>query len=320
MAQPLQTFDSYDAIGNREDLSDIIYNISPMETPCLSSWGRGVATSTKHEWQNDELVAASDSNAVIEGDIATHDSIAATARRFNWTQISDKVVVIAGTQDAVDKAGRRSELAYQLSKRAKELKRDMEATITRNKPIEDGDGSTARTLGSFETWISANEDRGTNGLHATDTTVGQPDLAAAPTDGTLRALTESMVKGVIKSCWTEGGDPGMLVCGPFNKQAVSAFTGNSTRFDKGEDKRLVSAIDVYVSDFGDHRIVPNRFSRGETLLVCDPRYWSVDYLRGFRQWPLAKDGDTEKRQLLVEYTLRSSQQKASGVVADLTIS
>jgi hypothetical protein len=112
----------------------------------------------------------------------------------------------------------------------------------------------------------------------------------------------------------------MIVAGPFNKQSVSAFTGNSTRFDRGEDKRLVSAIDVYVSDFGDHRIVPNRFSRDRSLLVCDPRYWSVDYLRGFRQWPLAKTGDAETRQLLVEYTLRSSQAKASGIVADLTTS
>ncbi len=181
MAQPTETFDSYDAIGNREDLSDIIYNISPMETPCLQAWGRGVATATRHDWQTDELVAASDSNAVVEGFDATNDNVPPTGRLNNYTQISDKVVVIAGTQDAVDKAGRRSELAYQLSKRAKELKRDMEATITSRKPREDGDGSSVpRTLAGYETWMFDSPDGNSNRA-----TAGTPGAEAANSQGLL---------------------------------------------------------------------------------------------------------------------------------------
>jgi hypothetical protein len=151
-------------------------------------------------------------------------------------------------------------------------------------------------------------------------TNGTPDTTAAVTDGTARALLESMLKDVIQKVWVAGGDGTLIICGPFNKQTISTFSGNSTRFDKGEDKSLVAAIDVYVSDFGSHRIVPNRFSRGETVLVVTPSLWSVDYLRPFKQKPLAVTGDSEKRLMNVEYTLRCSNMNGSGAVSDLTTS
>ena len=147
-----------------------------------------------------------------------------------------------------------------------------------------------------------------------------PDDDAQRTDGTQRAFAEADLKEVIRECWQEGGDPSVIMVGPFNKQALSAFSGNTTRFDRSEDMRLVTAVDVYVSDFGEHRVVPNRFSRDRTALVLTPRMWSVDYLRGFRQTPLAKTGDAEKRMLLAEYTLRANNPYASGPVADLTTS
>jgi len=319
MAEFGETLDSYTAVGNREDLSDIIYNISPTETPFMMMAGRGNASSTLHEWQIDTLAAAATDNAVIEGDeVTTGDSIGLTTRLGNRTQISDKVIVISGTQEAVDKAGRKSELAYQLAKKAKELKRDMETTLTQNQAAATGDATTAALLGSLEAWYTTNDSRG--GGAGAEGGHSAPGVIAAATDGDTRALTESMVKDVIRTTWDAGGDPTVLMSGPFNKQQISGFTGASTRFDRGEDKRLVAAIDVYVSDFGEHRVIPNRFSRDRTLHVLTPRLFSVDFLRSFRQHPLAKTGDAEKRQLIVEYTLKVANEAGSGVVADLTTS
>lgn len=315
MAQPTNTFSTYDAIGIREDLADVIYNIAPMETPFQTMAGRGKAGQTYHEWQTDTLAAAA-TNQVIEGDEATLDAVVATARIGNYCQISDKTAVITGTEEVVNKAGRKSEMAYQLTKKSKELKRDQEFALTQNQASVAGDDTTARSLGSFESWITTNDNRASDGSDGGFSA----GIVAAPTDGTQRALLESSMKSVLQACWTAGGDPTVLMPGPFNKTVISGFTGHSTRTDRGEDKRLVAAIDVYVSDFGTHRVVPNRFSRDRSLLVISPRLWSVDYLRGYRQHPLSKTGDTEKRQLLVEFTLRSSNEAGSGIVADLTTS
>lgn len=314
MAQPTNTFDSYDAVGNRESLSDIIYNISPTDFPFMSMCARGKATATYEEWQTDALAAAVTTNAVIDGDEATMDASVATTRVGNYTQIMDKTVTISGTQEAVNKAGRKSEIAYQVAKKGKELKRDMEATLTTNQAQTVGTATEARKMGTLGSWIATNDVLGASGVSPTG------DGTDTRTDGTQRALTESLVKSVIQSCWTEGGDPSCIMVGPFNKTVVSGFTGNSTRFDKGEDKKLVAAIDVYESDFGALEIVPNRFSRERDAWVLDKSMWELKYLRPFNQWELSKTGDSEKRQLLVEFTLCSRQEKASGLVADLTTS
>ncbi len=315
MAQPTETFDAFDVVGDREDLEDIIYNIDPTDTPFLMMAGRTRCDAVYHEWQMDVLASAVD-NAVIEGDDATMDAVVATLRVGNRTQISDKTVTISGTLEAISKAGRKSELAYQLAKKSKELKRDMETVLTGNYAMVTGDATTARHLASLETWYDTNSSVGATGADATHSAAGEPSTTR--TDGTQRAITEALVKTVIQQTWSAGGDPSVLMSGPVNKQRISAFTGNSTRFDRGEDKRLVAAVDVYVSDFGTHRIVPNRFSRDRTLHVLDPSLWAVAYLRSFRQHALSKTGDTEKRQLLVEYTLVSRNERGSGIVADLT--
>jgi len=163
MAQPTNTFDTYDSVGEREDLSDVIYSISPTDTPFLSSAAKTQATAVLHEWQTDSLAAASTSNAVIEGDEATLDASTATSRLSNSCQIMDKTVVITGTQEAVDKAGRASEIAYQIAKRAKELKRDMEATLTGNQAEVAGNSTTARKFGSLGAWVASNDDLGASG-------------------------------------------------------------------------------------------------------------------------------------------------------------
>ena len=315
MAQPTNTFDTYDSVGEREDLSDVIYSISPTDTPFISSAAKTKATAVLHEWQTDALASASTSNAVIEGDEATLDAVTATTRLSNSSQIMDKTVVITGTQEAVDKAGRASELAYQIAKKAKELKRDMEATITGNQAEVTGNASTARKLGSLGAWVATNDDLSSAGSPASG---GAGNTAR--TDGTQRVFTEASLKSVIKSVWNAGGDPSMIMVGPFNKQKLSGFTGNSTRFDAGADATLYTSVDVYASDFGQLQVVPNRFSRDRDAYVLDMNYWAIAFLRDFTMHELSKTGDSEKRQLLVEATLESRNEAASGMVADLTTS
>jgi hypothetical protein len=312
MAQPTNTFDTYDAVGIREDLQDVIYSISPTDTPFMSSAAREAVKNTLHEWQTDALAAASTSNAVIEGDEATLDASVATVRVSNQTQIMDKTVVITGTQEAVDKAGRASELAYQIAKKSKELKRDIEATLLSNQAKVAGDSTTARKFGSISSWIAANDSFGDTGASPTG------NGSDARTDGTQRALTEDQLKSVIKGTWNAGGSPSVIMVGPFNKQKISGFTGGSTRFDASEDKTLYTSIDVYSSDFGDLEVVPNRFQRDRDLFVLDMDYWSVGFLRDFTMHELSKTGDSEKRQLLTELTLVSRNEGASGGVFDLT--
>jgi len=314
MAQPTNTFDTYDSVGEREDLSDVIYSISPTDTPFLSSAAKTQATAVLHEWQTDSLASAVTNNAVIEGDEATLDASTATTRLSNSTQIMDKTVVITGTQESVDKAGRASELAYQIAKKAKELKRDMEATITGNIAEVTGGSSTARKMGTLGSWVVTNDDLASDGAS------GAGAGNAAHTDGTQRAFTEAQLKSVIKSVWNAGGDPSMVMVGPFNKQKLSGFTGNSTRFDAGADATLYTSVDVYASDFGQLQVVPNRFSRDRDAYVLDMEYWGIAFLRDFSMHELAKTGDSEKRQLLVEATLESRNEAASGLVADLTTS
>jgi hypothetical protein len=318
MAQPANTFETFDAIGNKDDLSDVIYNLSPTQTPFLSMAQRLKARNTYHEWQTDALAAAAD-NAVVEGDDATLDPVTATQRVGNHTQISDKTVVVSGSQEAVDKAGRKSEISYQIAKRSKELKRDMEFILTGNFASSAGtpNGGSARHLGSVEAWLTSNVNRGAGGASGgfSGSTV------AAATDGTQRAYTEALLKNVIQSCWSNGGDPSTIIVGPKNKAVGSTFTGIATQYRENAGTKqatIIAGADVYVSDFGEHRIYPSRFSRDRSVLVLDMEYWGVAYLRPFQQITLAKTGDSEKRQLLAEYTLVAKQQAASGVVADLT--
>ncbi len=316
MAQPTNTFDSYDSLGNKDDLSDVIYNISPTQTPFLSMAQRLKAKNTFHEWQTDSLATAGQ-NAVVEGDDATFDAVTPTQRVGNYTQISDKTVVVSGTQETVDKAGRKSELSYQIAKRAKELKRDMEFILTGNQASAQGSSAVARTSGSVEAWLTSNVNRGAGGASGGFSA----GIVTAATDGTQRAYTETLLKNVIQACWANGGDPSTIIVGPKNKAIGSTFTGIATQYRENSGAKqatIIAGADVYVSDFGEHRIYASRFSRDRSALVLDMEYWGVSYLRPFQQIELARTGDSEKRQLLVEYTLCAKQQAASGIVADLT--
>lgn len=312
------TFTTYSAKGIRENLANIIYNISPEETPFQSNIGKDSVQNTLYEWQTDSLQAAA-TNAQLEGDdIGTYDPVTATVRMQNYCQISRKTVVLSATEEIVNKAGRKSELAYQLAKKGAELKRDMELVMVQSQVASAGSTSAARTTGSVLAFIKTN----------TDTTGTDPSYTTLPnslrTDGTVRTFTETILKNVIQKTWTSGGTPKILMTGPVNKQRVSGFAGiAATRYNiEGGAKpaTIVGAADVYVSDFGNVTVVANRFQRERDALVLDPEYASVAYLRPFQQIELAKTGDAEKRLLIVEYGLKITSENAHGLAADLITS
>ena len=315
MAIVTNTFQTFTAIGNREDLSDIIYNISPTETPFISSIGKEKATGVLHEWQNDSLRAAA-ANAQVEGDEIAFTAVVPTTRVNNRTQISRTSVIVSGTQDTVNSAGRNNELAYQISKSSKELKRDMEVVLTANQSAAVGGAAAARTSSGLTSWIQANTSVGTNGANGAVGGVDTPGVLR--TNGTQRAFTEAQLKDVVKQCWDSGGDPSMIMLGSFNKQKLSGFTGGSTKMSQATDKTLVAAIDIYESDFGSMTVVPNRFSRNRDCFVIQPDMWAVAYLRDFQMLDLAVTGDAQKKAMLAEYTLVSKNEAASGAVFDLT--
>lgn len=323
MALLTNTFHTFGATGNREDLENVIYNISPTDTPFLSMASKTKASAVFHEWQTDALTAAA-ANKALEGDQASGTAITGTTRYGNYCQISQKTVVVSGTQRAVNTAGRADEYSYQIAKMGKELKRDMELALTQNQASATGSSLTARSLGSVESWLfsaSGNVVDGTGG-----TTPAYSSGVSAPTDASSTnriTFIESRAKSVIQSCWTDGGDPKVIMVGPFNKQKASAFSGIATLYKDvpgAKQGTIIGAADLYVSDFGQHMVVPNRFSRDRTALFLDMDYWSVATLRPFKVNPLAKVGDADRSQLVVEFTLVARNPNSSGKVADLTTS
>ena len=316
MAQPSNTYDTYDMVGIREDLSNIIYRISPEETPMLTMAAREKATARNFEWQIDALASAVATNAVIEGDDATTDAITATTRVGNYTQISDKVILLSGTAQVVNTAGRSKEMALQISKRGKELKLDIDTNISQNRASVAGNSTTARESGSFESWLTTNDDRGAGGSQGG----ASGSAVTAPTDGTQRAFTEAMMKTVLRLGYTSGAKLSNVLLGPWNKQIFSAFTGNATKQVMADKETLFAAIDLYVSDYGRHAVRPSRNIRDRSALFIDPDYLAVAYLRPFQTKELAKTGDSDRFQLLAEYTLVVRNEAAHGIVADLTTS
>ena len=315
----MATYQTYQSVGNREDLTDMIYDISPTETPFMSSIGKTKATAVLHEWQTDSLANATTANAAVEGADASSATLAPTTRVGNRTQISQKTIQISGSEETIDKAGRKSEKAYQLAKASSELKRDMEKIMLSNQAASAGDSSTARTLGSLQAWLNTNAVLGAGG------TAGSLGTTAR-VSGTDAAFTEAMLKSAVKSAFTNGGNPTVLMVSPTQKQVVSTFAGIAEqRYAAPANKQttIVGAADVYLSDFGTLSVVPNRFTtpdaddNGEQAFVLDPEYAAVAFLRPFQTNELAKTGDSEKTQLLVEYTLEVKNEAAHAIIADL---
>lgn len=316
----MPTYTKYDAIGQREDLSDVIYNISPTDTPIMSSIGKTKATAVNHEWQTDSLAAATTANALVEGADATSATLSPTTRYGNLTQIVGKTIQVSGTLEAVDKAGRKSEKAYQLAKGSAEIKRDIETIITANQAKVAGDGSsTARKMSSLLSFIKTNTSvgAGTTTAGADPTTIG---VSARVDADTTRTFTETMLKEVVREVFASGGTPSVLFVSPALKQTVSAFTGlAATRYQApvSGQATILAGADIYQSDFGQISIVPNRFMRTRDALLLDPEYAALAYLRPFQTNELAKAGDSDKTQILAELTLEVKNEAAHGGVFDL---
>ena len=320
MAIVANTFTTYSAKGIREDLSNVITNISPEETPYMSNIGRENVSNSLYEWQTDVLAAAA-ANAQLEGDdVTSFDSVTATVRLQNYAQISRKTIVLSATEETVNKAGRRSELAYQIAKRGSELKRDQEFSMLNSAVAAAGSTTVARATAALQSFIKTNVDMQTNGANPSYTTLP----SSARTDGNVRTFTETILKNVIQQVWTSGGSPKILMVGPVNKQRVSGFSGiASSRFniDGGaKPATIVGAADIYVSDFGNVSVIANRFQRERDAFVIDPDYAKMTVLRPYQQVELAKTGDAEKRMLIVEWGHKVLAENAHGIAADLTTS
>lgn len=321
MAALTNTYKTYESKGNREELSDVIYNISPEETPLVSMIGREGCDSTTPEWQTDALGAVSTGNAQVEGnDYTSFPAVTPSVRVGNHCQISTKLLMVSGTQERIKKAGRKSEVAYQMSMRGPELRRDIEAIIFENIGGDAGGATTARKTATLGAWVKTNVVKEADGGNPAYTS-GVP--GAARTDSaTPVAFDETDLKEVIRSVWTAGGKTRYLFVGPVNKQKVSGFAGIASKVINSQNTdtaaTILAAADVYQSDFGKLVIMPSRWQRERDAWLIDPEYLKIRELRGFGIEDLAKTGDATKKLLLTEWALQVKQEAALGLRADVT--
>jgi len=292
------TLKTFDQVGKREDVEDIIYDISPTNTPMLSSIGSSTASATLHQWLQDELAAVA-ANAKVEGsDAGTASTITQTVKTAN-TQIFDKVVQVSGTAEAVGTYGRTSDLAYAIAKAGKEIKRDIEHSfVGAGQAGTAGNGTTARQLTSAANQIAS---------------------ATTNTAGSNRALSEALLLDVLQKCYEEGGEPNQVQVTPSHSVTVAGFaTASGRQRDFATGTTLVNSVDIIISPFGQVSVVPNRFLNANTVLDLDTEYWSRAVLRPMQTVVLAKTGDSDRRQMLTELTLVCENDKASGKIDALT--
>ena len=315
MAQPTNSFDSYDAVGIREDLEDVIYDVSPEETPFYSACAKVKAANTLHEWQTDSL-RSSAANAHIEGDATTASARTATTRLGNYTQIFKNAVNIPDTDEGLKKAGRAAEVAYQMLKTAKEQKLDIEKALFDNNARVAGNSTTARELAGAPSWLITNTSSGTSGADATG------DGTDARTDGTQRAFTQTLFDDVMQSIWEQGGNPDSVYLSAFQMNKALGFAGNNNQRStvRAEDERVIKHMDVYVTPWGTVEFIPSRENRSRDVFIMQDDMWAVGVLRPTKNIALAKTGDSTTRQVTTELTLICKNEKASGMVADCTTS
>ena len=300
--------------GKPRDLMGMIFNVAPTDTPFLTMCGKSTASQTLHEWQTDTLASPAE-NSVLEGADTNTFSESYTTELSNKTQILKKAINVSGTAQAVKQAGVSRQYAYQMALRTKELKKDVEYALLQNKLSRADNGTNGRLMTGLPCWMQTNYAAGTSGAKATS--------SAACTAGTTRLPTEAMLKALLTDIYNAGGNPDRIMMAPDIRVKMSeVLTGGGTKMEKAETKKATAVIDVYVSDFGALKLVPNRVQAYETFsktcaFVLDPQYWKVAYLRGFREERLAVTGDSLKGHVLVECTLEARNDASSGVLADL---
>ena len=317
MTQPTNTFDSYDANGIRESLEDIIYDVSPEETPLYSACAKVKATNTFHEWQTDAL-RGSAANAHIEGDDTTAEARTATSRLGNYTQIFKNAVVIPDTDEGLNKAGRAKEMAYQTLKIAKEQKLDIEKALFDNNARVAGNSGVARELAGAPAWMITNTVFGANeGADPTgDGTDARTDETTAVTD-----FSQTKFDAVMQSIWEEGGQPDVVYLSAFQMNKALGFTGmNNQRSTIGASvggtNAIINAVDVYVTPWGSVEFQPTRENRSRDVFIMQNDMWAVGVLRPTKNVELSKTGDSTRRQVVTELTLICKNEKASGIIAD----
>ena len=318
MAQPSNTFDSYDAVGIREDLSDVITNVSPEETPFYTKARKSRARNTLHEWQTDSL-RASAANAHIEGDATSAEARTATSRLGNYTQIFKNAVVVPDTDEGLDKAGRAREIAYQTLKIAKEQKLDIEKALFDNNARVAGNATTARELAGAPAWLTSNTSFGANeGANPTG------DGTDARTDEitTLLAFSQARFDTVMQSIWDNGGKPDTVYLSSFQMNVALGFTGNNNQRSavQAGDERVVKSLAVYVTPWGTVEFMPSRENRSRDVFIMQDDMWEVATLRPTKNVALAKTGDNTTRQVVTELTLVCKNEAANGGIFDNTTS
>lgn len=313
MAKIANTYETYDAAGLREDLSDYIWNISSTETPFVSAIEKIKAKATSHDWQTDSLRAPS-TTVVVAGNDAAFTARTPTVRLLNQTSIKQLPIIVAGTLEAVDKAGRKSEVMYQLDKELDQLRRDLEAIMFDNNAAVASADTVAGETAGVPAFLTTNTSFGASGEDP------DPIITDARTNGTQRAFTEEMLNTVHQSTWENGGNPDALYVGPFNKRVVSGFTGGANKTKSVDDKKIVASVEIYEGDFGTFSVIPNRFQRARDALLLEHDLWALAELRPAFWEKLAKTGDAIKLEVIWEGTLVGRQEAGNGGVFDLTTS
>lgn len=319
MAAITNVYTTGTAVGIREDLTDRIHRVDVEDTPFMSMVGTTTATNTSHEWQTRLLNSVDTANAKPEGQSTSRKVGTTNVRVSNLCQISEKNATVSGTMEAVDKAGRDSEMALQMADRTIELRKDMEAILLSNQARNANatvDSETGvRQLRGIEAWIRTNSSRGATGADPADPNV-TPGTSA--TDGTQRAFTEELLLDTLQEVYSAGGNVSTCLMGVYNKRIASGFAGRAaTQVTVGKNE-IRQAAGMYDSDFGVIKLTPHRYMRQRTALLLDPDNVKVAYLRKFKRFPLGQVGDGETRVILSEYTLEMSNERAHGVIADLT--
>lgn len=312
MAQPVNTMSTYDIKGIREDLEDMIYDISPTETPFLTKCAKVKAANTLHEWQTDALAAPAD-NAHIEGDDTIADSRSPTVRLGNYTQIFKKAVQTTGTEAAVTKAGRAAEMAYQIVKMGKEIKRDIELAMFANNARSAGSDTGVRRMAGVPAWIATNT-RGVGGGGSDPT----GDGTNARTDGSTTAFGQTNFDLMMQDTWEQGGEVDVVYLSAYQMNLALGFVGNNNQRSQisADAEKVVKHMAVYVTPWGTVEFVPSRHVRSRDVWALQSDMWKVANLRPMSNTALAKTGDNDKRQIITELTLVCANEKSSGGVVD----
>jgi hypothetical protein len=309
MAKVTNAFETRDAKGNREDLSDAIYNIDPFDTPFMSTVGRRNVTNVSFDWQTEELPDADASNAQVEGFELSRTAGQPTVRRSNVCQISKRDATVTGSQEKANAAGKASEMAHQMALKSKALKTDIEKIALSAQAKDDGSDDGIRRTRALSHWLATNVSRGAGGAAPVSET-------AAETAGTQRALTEQLVREVMQSCYDNGAKPSILMTNSVNKLVVDEFVGRTNSRHAVDAEKVSQNVAIYASDFGNLRVVLDRWLGQSRVALLDPEYARIAFYRNFQQKPLGVIGDAETRMIVAEWGVQVDNEKAHGAVFD----